>query len=242
MSGGFFLVVSYFFYFKALFKAGDAALIQILYNTIAVVVPILAFVLLQEKLSLMQYGGIAIAFIGVTTLAGDGKTKNEKFWPTMLIMSGAVIFFALNMIFTRELYVLSIPFYSVILFYSLGGVMGGLFFLVLRIRKYSVGNLLNIGKKYIGWFVFSELIVLGGIVASQRAIEISPAVSLVAVIESFQPAFIVILSALIFLAFRFFLHKYADLARKIYNDQLSGLAPKIIAIIIMAFGIYLINL
>ncbi len=242
MSGGFFLVVSYFFYFKALFRDGDAALIQIIQNTFAVVVPILAFALLQEKLSLMQYGGIAITFIGVTTLAGGGKMKNEKFWPIASIMSGSVIFFSLNIIFTRELYTLSVPFYSVILFYSLGGVMGGLFFYMLKILRHGAGNLFNIGRQYIGWFIFSELVVLGGVMTSQRAIETSPAVSLVSMIESLQPAFIVVLSALIFFAFRFFSHKYEDLAKQIYNDQLSGLTHKIVAIVIMAFGVYLINL
>lgn len=241
MSGGFFLVVSYFFYFKALFKFSDVSSIQILYNTIAVVVPIFAFFLLGEKLPWIQYGGIVVTFIGVMTLVNNRINKADKIWPIILVMSGAVIFFSLNMIFTRELYILNVPFYSVILFYSFGGVMGGLFFYALRLFKYGTGRLVHIGKRYAGWFIFAELMALGGIMTSQQAINISPAVSLVAVIESFQPAFVVILSALIFFVFKFLAHKYANLAEKIYKDQLSGLTQKFIAIIIMAFGIYLIN-
>jgi hypothetical protein len=76
---------------------------------------------------------------------------------------------------------------------------------------------------------------------SQRAIDVSPSVSFIAAIESTQPAFIMILSALIFAIFAILSFRKKELMRKLYEEQLVGFRTKAIAIIIMIIGIYLIN-
>ncbi len=239
--GGFFLVTAYFFYFKALFSTGDAALIQIIWNTVGIFVPILAFLFLQEKLSVVQYLGIGVTFIGAMYISFNNKFQGGNTRKIIPIMAGAIIFLSLSMIFTRDVYSRT-SFHSGIMFFSLGSILAGIFFYFLRIRKHGTGNLINIGKKYYIWFLLVESLTMLGIIASQRAINISPAVSFVAAIESIQPAFIIIVSAVFFSFLSLCSYKKKDIIKRIYNDQLVGIYAKIFAIIIMAVGIYMINL
>jgi uncharacterized membrane protein len=239
--GGFFLVTAYFFYFKALFSTGDATLIQIIWNTVGLLVPILAFLFLQEKLSVVQYLGIGVTFLGVMYISFDNKFRGENIKKTMLIMAGAIIFLSLSMILTRDVYSRA-SFHSGIMFFSLGSILAGIFFYFLRIKKHGTGNLINIGKKYYIWFLLAEGLTMMGIITSQRAINISPAVSFVAAIESIQPAFIIIVSAIFFLFLSLFSYKNKNIIKRIYDDQFAGIYAKILAIIIMAVGIYMINL
>lgn len=238
---GFFLVTAYFFYFKALFITSDATLLQILWNLLAIVVPILAFIFLRERLSAIQYFGIIVTFFGVLHLTIDKKIVEKRLKEVSLIMSGAILFFSLMMILTREVYVHT-SFLGGITFFSLGAMIAGLFFYVLRSIKYGKGNLVKIGKKYYKWFVLSEMLTLAGIMTSQRAIDLSPAVSFVAVIESIQPAFIVISSIVIYIILKNYSGANMDVIRRIKNDQLVSIGSKIFAIAVMAIGIYMINI
>jgi drug/metabolite transporter (DMT)-like permease len=241
MLGGFFLVTSYFFYFKALFATGDATLIQIIWNTVGISVPVLAFLFLQERLSVVQYFGIAVTFLGAMYISFDNKLQGKNIKKTVLIMLGAILFLSLSMIFTRDVYSRT-SFHGGIMFFSLGSILAGIFFYLLRIKKHGTGNLVNIGKKYYSWFLLAEGLTLMGVITSQRAIDISPAVSFVAVIESIQPAFIILSSAVIFSLLSLLSYKKKDVVKKIYADQLVGINSKIFAIVIMAIGIYMINL
>jgi len=241
MAGGFFLVTAYFFYFKALFATGDATLIQILWNTVGITVPFLAFLFLQERLSVVQYLGIVITFLGAMYISFDEKMQGKNIKKTVFVMSGAILFLSLSMIFTRDVYSRT-SFQGGIMFFSLGSILAGIFFYILRIKKHGIGNLVNIGKKYYMWFLLAEGMTLAGVLTSQRAIDISPAVSFVAVIESIQPAFIIFSSAVIFSILSLFSYRKKDIIKRIYDDQLVGIWSKAFAIIVMAIGIYMINL
>jgi drug/metabolite transporter (DMT)-like permease len=240
MLAGFCLVTAYFFYFKTLFITSDATLIQILWNILAILVPILAFLFLREKLTFIQYSGIIVTFLGAMYLTMDENIKEKNMWKVVSIMIGAIIFFSLMMIFTRVVYE-NTSFLGGIMFFSLGAIMAGLFFYILRIKKHGKGNLVNIGKKYFIWFLLAEGLTLAGIMTSQRAIDISPAVSFVAVVESIQPAFIIISSGIIYLLLKNYSVVNKETIKRIYNDQLTGIASKVFAIIIMAIGIFMIN-
>lgn len=238
---GFFLVTSYFFYFKTLFVTSDATLIQLLWNTAAITVPLLAFFVLGEKLSMTQYFGVAVTFLGVTFLSLDDKIKAENIRKIILPMFGAIAFLSFSMIIIRDVYS-NTNFLSGLLFYSLGTLMGGIFFYCLRYLKNKKGSLRQLGRKYFGWFIFTELLTLGGVITSQRTIDISPAVSFVAVIESVQPAFIIILSILLFIVLSSLSFRKRDVLRQMYKDQIAGWKSKVVAMAVMAVGIYLINI
>jgi drug/metabolite transporter (DMT)-like permease len=241
MLAGFFFIIANFFYFKSLFMSGDATLILIFWNTTAIVVPVLAFLFLLERLSPIHYLGIAITFIGAIIISFSKKIKEENVKKIILIMSGAILFLSLSMVLTREVYSRT-SFHGGIMFFSLGAILAGFFFFALRINKYGRGKLINTSKKYYKWFLLIELISLSGVITSQRAIEISPSVSFVSAIESIQPAFIIISSAIVFFILSFFSYSKKEIIDRIYNDQLVSMGYKIVAIIIMAIGIYMINL
>jgi hypothetical protein len=57
-----------------------------------------------------------------------------------------------------------------------------------------------------------------------------------------MPAFVVFSSAIVFFFLSFISHKNKEIAKKIYNDQLTGVGSKIFSIIIMAIGIFILNL
>jgi drug/metabolite transporter (DMT)-like permease len=241
MLGGFSLVTAYFFYFKVLFVTGDATQMQILWNAVAISVPILAFIFLGEKLTLIQYFGIVITFFGAMYVAFNNKIKRKNSGKIVLITLGVILFWSLYMIFSREVYSRT-SFHGGIMFFSLGSILAGAFFYLLRIKKHGTGKLIAVGKKYFLWFFLVEGLTLMGVITSQRAIDLSPAVSLVAVVESIQPVFIILVSAIIFAVFSLFSRRNKEIAKKIYDEQLVGIGSKIYAIIIMAVGIYMINL
>jgi len=241
MAGGFFLVTSYFFYFKALFSSGDATLIQIIWNTVGIAVPALAFIFLREKLTTIQYFGILVTFLGAMYISLDSKIQKKNMYKIISVMSGAVLFLSLSMVVTRDVYSRT-SFHGGIMFFSLGSILAGVVFYFLRVRKHGKGNLVKIGKKYYMWFILAEIMTLMGVLTSQKTIDISPAVSFVAVIESIQPAFIIISSAIVFMILSLFSYKKKEVVKKIYTEQLVGIGSKIFAIVIMAVGIYMINL
>ena len=236
---GLFSLASMFYYFKALFRYGDATLILVLWNLVALVVPVLAFFFVGEKLVPVQYLGILVVVIGAVFLTLDKNIYGKKMRDLVLIMIGAILFLSFSMVMQEKVYS-NTSFWGGFLFFSIGYLIGGAVLLGSRGMTFKK-RLFEINKKYFILFALVEVVVLAGIVTSQRAIDIAPAVSLVATIESFQPAFILMLSVVIFFLLSFFSHGKKDLIKKIYEEQISGKRSKIIAILIMAAGIYLIN-
>lgn len=239
MLGGMLYCASMFFYFRALFATNDASLILVIWNLTALVVPILAFLILQERLSLIHYAGIIITFMGVLFLTLNKKVGRGNIKKVAAIMSWAVLFFSLSMVIQDSVYS-NTTFWSGFLFFSLGNILGSIIIFGLR-KKETLGHIFSLNKRYFGWFLATELVTLTGVVSSQRTIDLSPSVSYVAAIESIQPAFIMILSAVIFAAFAILSLRNKEMMKKIYDEQLVGSGAKIIAIIIMVVGIYLIN-
>jgi len=89
-------------------------------------------------------------------------------------------------------------------------------------------------------FILGEGITFLGNLSSQRALSVAPSVSYVATIEAFVPVFVLIFSLLIVVIAKIFNTKFSVI-KKIYQDQLQGVSLKIVAIIIMAIGIYIIS-
>ena len=239
--GGICFLLSYWFYFRALFAIGDTALIQVLWNTTAIVVPILAFFLIGEKLSGIHYLGIAITFAGLMTLSMAGGITRENISRILLSMVGAIIFFSVSMIAQERVYSQA-TFWSGLLAFVLGIFSGSLLFLIFRTLQGKTGHLIKMNRDYAGWFLGTEIINIVGIVCSQRAISLAPAISFVAVIESLMPALIVIESLAILLLLKVFSKNGHELMEKIHREQTAGFQIKVVSIVIMAIGIYLINL
>lgn len=238
--GGLAFAVSMFFYFKALFVSNDASLVETFLNAVSIVVPILAFFLIGEILNLFQYIGIVIVFVGAITLVFDREIRKRKILKVGAMMLIAVLSLSVSMIIERDVYAHA-SFWDGFLYFSFGVFLAGVIFYFLR-RSKGNGSLSVLTKRYLSWFIVAELLALAGVLTSQRAIDISPAVSLVAVIESFIPVFILIFSVLISAcAILIMPTKSAEAIETIRQEQLIGMRIKLIAIGIMAIGIYLIN-
>ena len=239
--GGICALISMFFYFKALFHSRDITTLQVFWNLVALVVPILAFFLLAERLHGIQYLGIAVAFAGIVFLTLDKRIREKNIKRLAMIMSVAILFFSLSMIIQEKVYSQA-DFFSGLLFFSLGYFIAGVLFYGFR-RKNVTKRLLHLNKKYFFWFIGAELVTQIGVIFSQRAIFLSPSVSFVAVIESLQPAFILIISLIIFGLFKLFFvsYKKKDILQKIFAEQIVAKKAKVLAIVVMAIGIYLIN-
>jgi hypothetical protein len=120
-------------------------------------------------------------------------------------------------------------------FFSLGSFATGLAFAVFNKR-----NPLGLIKKFYKIFIVGEGIYFLGNSASQKALDITPSASFVAVVETFVPVFVLAYSLIILLFFRL-MKKKNEIVTQIYSEQTGGLWLKVLATIIMAVGVYMMN-
>jgi len=237
---GFLFNLSFYFYFKALFHHNDVALLQILWSLTVILVPILTFIFFGEKLGGYKYLGILITLIGAALLSFNGKLQAKLSWKYFWIMMSAVLFLSLSMVFEDQVFMYlaesSQNFLSGYLFFSIGAFLNGLFFIFVGKR-----NPTAMVRKCYKIFFIAEIINVFGIFASQKAIDLAPSVSYVAVVETFVPVFILIFSLFILFYFLFIVKKRNEIIEVIYREQVEGVWIKVLATIIMAVGIYFIS-
>lgn len=235
------LVLSIYFYFKTLFISNDMVVLQALWNLSVPLVPFLAWLFVGERLSFIHYVGIAMAFVGVMLFSLHKKIKEKQLRRVFSIMSGAIFFFASSMVLQTEAYRrIGDDFWTGFLLFSMGVAVVGfllMFFDPMPIKK-RVVHVLQMSRKYFAVFILAEMLNLFGVLTSQRAIDLSPAVSFVAVIGSLAPVFVMVLSLL--LVGIFFKMNRAK-AQQMYQDQLVAFKTKVLACCIIAIGIYLIS-
>lgn len=239
--GGACLVLSFFYYFKTLFVSNDMVVVQALWNVSVPLVPFLAWIFLGEQLAPVHYAGITLAFFGVMLFSLHEKIKEKNFLQVFKIMMGAVFFFSLSMVLQAEAYQrMDNDFWTGFLIFSAGASITGflLLFVDPKPLKERTRHLVIMSKTYFFVFFFAESLNLLGVLASQRAIDLTPAVSFVAVIGSLTPVFVLILSAVL-LPVLLFMNK--SKAHQMYRDQLVAFRTKVLACCIIAVGIYLIS-
>lgn len=235
--GGVAFIASFHWYFKSMFLVGDGALVQILWNLTTVLVPVLAWAIAGESLSLANYAGIALAFVGGTALAWDGKIEKKDLFAVAKMMGPAIFFLSLSMVLQKSGYEMvgDHSFWSGFFLFSLGVVIGGVFvFLFHNERKILFKRVSGMGRKYLLVFFIAESFSVLGTLASQKAISLAPGVSLVAVIESLVPLFVMLNSLLL----AFFCRNHSMGA--VYAIQTDGFKGKVVALVLIAVGIYLV--
>jgi len=241
--GGIFFNCSFYFYYKALFHHNDVALLQIFWGLTIVLVPLLSLLLWREYLSVSSYLGMAVVLVGSAILSLNKKKNLHFFSKYLWVMFGAVFFLSLSMVTTDGVYDYMEQsgfgdqgFLLVFICFTLGAFLSGLSLSLLKKR-----NPWYLIKKYWKVFLFLEGITTLGNFTSQMAINVSPSVSYVATIETFVPAFVLIFSLLILIFVKFFHKGNKEIINDIYSGQLSGVWVKILAILIMSVGIYIIS-
>jgi uncharacterized membrane protein len=227
---------SIFFYFRAMFARADAALILIIWNTGAILVPLLQ-VLVGERLPFIKYAGIIIIFLGATLISADSKLREKKFGKMVLELSAAVVLYAIATVLQGKAYA-AMPFWSGLLFVSLGSAIVGIVFWVIRPRKN--GQLKKLVRKYSGVFILAEGLALVGNVIGQRALA-TGSVSLVAALGNIQPAWIMFQSLIIYFLAKLLGFGGKESVQHMYREQLVGWKTKLLAVVIMAAGVYIIG-
>lgn len=239
--GGASLALAFFFYFKTLFVSNDVSVIQAIWNLSVPLVPFFSWLLLSEKLLPVHYAGITIAFVGAMLFVTHQEVRARSFLRVAKIMIGAVVLLSLSMVLQSRAYdLMQNDFWSGFLIFSAGAGITGLmlaFFDPQSVKARSF-HIFRMTKLYFFIFFVAESLNLLAVLSSQRAIDISPAVSFVAVIESSVPIFVMAISFSLVL-FLFFFNKKK--VYEIYKNQLIAFKTKIIACFLIASGIYLIS-
>ena len=186
---------------------------------------------------------MGIVLVGTTVLYLNKKSNLNFFGKYLGTMMGAVFFLSLSMICTDRVYGYMMKnnfgdqgFLLAFACFTFGAFLSGLLLAMFKKR-----NPWHFIKKYWKIFLLLEGVTTLGNFASQKAIDIAPSVSFVATVETFVPAFVLLFSLIILFFVKYFHKGDKTLVREIYGGQLNGVWIKILAIITMSFGIYLIS-
>lgn len=240
LAGGAMFLAAFFFYFRALFRCADSPMILVLWHVSVLVVPVLAWAWLDERLQPEHYLGIALAFIGSTLFVARKGLLRQGFLRIAGTMAWAVLLFSTSMVLQEDAFRHADDrFLDVYLVSSLGMAAAALALAALnpkataaRIRRFS-----GFKARHIGLLVFAEVVSLGATLFSQRAVDLSPSPSFVAAVESSTPMFVMLLSLLLASVFARLDRAQAS---TMFRNQTLGWQEKLIAIALMSSGIYFI--
>ena len=241
-------LLSFVGYFKALFVANDGALMQLLWNLTVIVVPFTAWLLIGEQLTPNHYAGIGLAFAGLACFGFDRRIQTRYGAHIALAMLAAVVLLALSMVVGKQAYKLAAlaqpvggaDFWNTFLLFCAGANSATVVLLFLRGPTHAyvqARRIVQLSQRFFWVFLLAEGLSLLASLASQRAISLVPAVSLVAVIESLVPVFVMIVSLLLAALLR--MSGRLELAAA-YRAQLADPVRKILALVLIGAGIYVI--
>jgi len=223
-----------YFYFRALFELNDASNAEI-FNTLSVLlVPILAFVFLGERMAWANYVAIVVAGVGVVLLVIFQSARLSRSGIVFLIFS--VTFVSLSMVMQAQAlqfadYGVTAGVFSVTAF-----LLAALGLAVARARRRHV---LRICRKFSLAFVLVQALELAAVFGSQRAIDIGPSVSLVALLESALPIFIMIFSWFFIAASRRWQIVDMTIVRSALSPQIAAAPSKLTALAMIVAAIAL---
>ncbi|MGI9261422.1 MAG: hypothetical protein ACR2QR_05265 [Woeseiaceae bacterium] len=191
LSGVAFLLHIYF-YFKALFSLNDAVNAEI-FNTLCVLfVPVLAFVLLGERLAWPNYAAIALAVLGIFMLVRLQLSRLSLAVIGYLVASVV----AVSLMMVMQAWVLQKTTYSTAVWlFSFSAFITVI--LVFGLPGHSRRRVGGMCRQFGALFIVVNLLELVAVLGSQRATDLGPSVSLVALIECSLPIFVMVFSVLL---------------------------------------------
>lgn len=235
LSAGCYLLHVYF-YFRGLFELNDASNAEI-FNTLSVLlVPLLAFLFLDEQVASMDYAAIVVAGAGVLILVMLQSARISR--RTIGFLSASVVFISVSMVLQAR--ALEVADYNVaagvfsITAFVLASV--GLAFLKTRRR-----HLIRMCRRFGYAFVLVQLLELGAVFGSQRATDVGPSVSLVALLESALPVFIMLFSWVFVVVSRRWRMTGAIEIRRALASQITAAPSKLTALAMITAAIALVQ-
>ncbi|WP_454063296.1 hypothetical protein [Candidatus Nitrospira salsa] len=179
-----------YFIFRALFTINDASCSEI-FNTLTVFfVPIMAFAMLGERLAPIYYVAIVLALLGILVLIRfhlSGFHRLAIAWLTL-----AVISISLTMVLQAWVFEHMGYWHGIVLF-AMGTFVTALF--ICSLQRTRLQRIVGLCRRFWKIFLLAELLQLAAVLASQRATDIGPSVSFVAVVECSLPLFVMVFSS-----------------------------------------------
>lgn len=231
MIAGIILTFSWLAYLYAL-QEDEASIVGSLFQTIPIFLYLLAFLFLRESLNAFQIIGALLIMSGGVAITWDldkKKFKAKVFWlmllASLLIACEAVIF---------KIFALETDFWTVSFWEYAGTLLVGLSFLIIipSYRKKFALLWKNNKSSLISLNIFNEIINTIGTLSSRYAMLLVP-IALVQSVNGFQPLIGILIGIVLTIFFPFIGKE---------NIMRKHLTQKIIAVIIMIIGAYLIEI
>jgi len=231
--GCFYLHTLYFF--KTLFALNDATSVETFNNLSVVFVPVLAFLLLGERLDSPDYIALFLAAVGASVLAIGYviHTNNSALRFSLL----SVLFVSFTMVAQAQALEL-LGYWPALAVFSATTLTCALV-ITFRSRQYR-NDITNLCKRFGAMFIITEVFQQLAVLSSLRAIAVGPYVSLIAVVECALPLFIMVFSAIAALLVRLRPSSTInDAVNAALREQLAGLPVKLVALVFILSGIWL---
>lgn len=224
------------FYFKALFSLNDAVNAEI-FNTLGiVVVPVLAFLLLGERLARLNYVAIVLAAAGILVLVRFQAARMS--WLTIGYLLASVA--SVSVMMVMQAWALAQANYGpvVFLFSATAFVIVAA---LLAMRRRDRVRVTVMCRHFGAVFVVLQLLEIGAVLASQRATDLGPSVSLVALVECSLPVFVMIFSWLLAAMARQWNPARAIPLNSALSLQTAVAPPKLVSMLMIVFAIFLVQ-
>ena len=226
---GYLTLIYYFFYFRGLGSDTPAVVVALL-GLAPATIPFLARLFVHEQLLPLEIVGFLVVFLASLGLSIT-NVRRFQFSPVLAFALLAVIFMDVSSIMTKYVYERA-AFYPAYMYFSAGMGLGGLAFFGLGFQqdRKTLRTIRNKLKKLLPVFVATELLGVTAELTLNFAVSRGP-VSLVKVIESAQPMFVLLLS----------LGLYPLAPRYFREARAGGLRRKFSLIAAIAAGMVLIS-
>lgn len=223
-----------YFYLAALFEKNDVVLGETIQNLSVLCVPFLAYFLIDEVLTPVHYVGIGIATLGVVFMYCHNKPSVSGNFAGCGKMMISMLLFSLTLIAGEWIYQHT-AFWDGYMVFSFGMLTAGFGFYLLG----NKGKIPRIVCSNWRFFLFAEGLTTIGILCSQRAVDISPSVTFIAITECLVAFFILLLSLGLFWVAKIAGGKF-EVIKILCRNQLMDYPGKIIAGLFISTGILLV--
>jgi len=237
IAGGCFFFHTLFF-LKALFALNDASSADSIDTLGVVLVPALAFLLLDEILVQQHYLAIACATVGTGVLAYGHLRKTGRralVYSLLSVLFASLATVAQAQALSQTTYDSALAVFSatVLLYACVPMLIDG------RYRQ----RIITLCRRFGVLFIATECLQLAAVLSSHRAVQVAPSVSLVRVAEAASPFFVLIFSVLALrLLGRFSQKPVVGVLQLALVQQLNNLTVKLTALAFISLGVWLIYL
>lgn len=221
------------YYFKALFSYSNAVWAQIIWNLNMAIVPILSFIILNQSMSLQGVIGVFAMFAGSSFMIIDHRKSEKTSLGTVTIMLLSMLFFSFSKVCENIVFeYLQTPFFTGYTYFSIGSLSLALW--GIASKKSNLRYLSN----FLGKFSVAEGLSIIATISSGRAIFLKGSSTMVVLIEGYTPIFTIIITYVALLSG--FIYKKNKEREDWLKLQLDNLPIKILSVLVMNLGLYLL--